>query len=269
MKRYLILAFASLTILFGCNKVPLTGRKQLNMLPESNMLAMSLQSYQDFLDTSQVVTGTKEAKLVTKVGNRIATATENFLRKNGYSSRVKDFKWEFHLVQDKTANAWCMPGGKVVFYSGILPITQNEVGMAVVMGHEVAHAVARHGNERMSQGLAAQLGGVALSVALKDQPDQTQALFMTAYGAGATLGVILPYSRLQESEADQIGLIFMAMAGYDPHEAVAFWERMAQMTGPQPPEFLSTHPSHQTRIKDIKEKYLPEAMKYYKAPATQ
>ena len=175
---------------------------------------------------------------------------------------MKDFKWEFNLVEDNTVNAWCMPGGKVVFYTGILPITKDEKGIAVVMGHEIAHAIARHGNERMSQGLALQGGGIALSLALSDKPELTQNLFQQAYGLGGQLGM-LKYSRSHDSEADKMGLVFMAMAGYDPREAVEFWKRMAAQGGQKPPEFLSTHPSDDTRIKDL-EDFMPEALKYYK-----
>ena len=181
------------------------------------------------------------------------------------NQQLDGYQWEFNLVDSKEVNAWCMPGGKVVVYTGILPLTQNENGLAVVMGHEIAHAVAKHGNERMSQGLLTQMGGMALELALQDRPKQTQQLFMTAFGMGAQVGVLLPFSRVQESEADHLGLIFMAMAGYDPNGAVPFWERMAQQGGQKPPEFLSTHPSDQTRIQKIKSE-LPEALEYYRKP---
>jgi predicted Zn-dependent protease len=179
------------------------------------------------------------------------------------SSALKDYKWEFNLVDDKQVNAWCMPGGKVVFYTGIMPICQNEEGIAVVMGHEIAHAIADHGNERMSQQMVLQMGGMALDQAMSDKPEQTKALWMTTFGVGAQFGVMLPFSRMHESEADQMGLIFMAMAGYNPEKAVDFWTRMSKMGGQKPPEILSTHPSDETRIAKIKE-HLPEAMKYYK-----
>jgi predicted Zn-dependent protease len=180
------------------------------------------------------------------------------------ASEIKNYKWEFNLIESEEVNAWCMPGGKVVFYTGILPVTQTEAGIAVVMGHEIAHAVAEHGNERMSQSLIAELGGIALSEAVKNEPAQTQQLWFAAYGLGATVGVLLPFSRTQESESDRLGLIFMAMAGYNPQEAVNFWKRMAaQKGGNAPPEFLSTHPADETRIKDLQNE-IPEAMKYYK-----
>jgi predicted Zn-dependent protease len=159
-------------------------------------------------------------------------------------------------------NAWCMPGGKVVVYTGILPVTKNENGLAVVMGHEIAHAIAEHGNERMSQELLRQAGGVALTVALKDNPEETRNLWLAAYGLGSEVGVMLPFSRLHESEADHLGLIFMAMAGYDPREAPDFWTRMAEAGGQKPPEFLSTHPSDETRISSLNN-WMPEALKYY------
>ena len=182
---------------------------------------------------------------------------------NKMSDRIANYKWEFNLVQSNDVNAWCMPGGKVVFYTGILPYTKTETGLAVVMGHEIAHAVAWHGNERMSQGLAAQLGGLALDVALSQKPAATRNLFQLAYGVGATYGVLLPFSRTQESEADKLGLIFMAMAGYDPSEAVAFWQRMSAASGGNaPPEWMSTHPSDERRIRDI-QAYMPKALKYY------
>jgi len=225
---------------------------------------MSFQQYSEFLKTNKVSTNAEQTALVKKVGQNIQHAVEKYFASKGMSGELKGYNWEFNLVDNNEANAWCMPGGKVVFYTGILPITKDEVGMAVVMGHEVAHAVAEHGNERMSQGLLTELGGVALSVALKDKPQQTQALWLTAYGLGSQVGVLLPYSRLHESEADKLGLIFMAMAGYDPATAPKFWERMATLSGGQaPPEFLSTHPSHETRIKDL-EGWIPEANQYYK-----
>jgi predicted Zn-dependent protease len=200
--------------------------------------------------------------MVKRVGRRIQGAVEKYMTDNNFRHQLEGYQWEFNLVESKEVNAWCMPGGKVVVYTGILPVAKDENGLAVVMGHEIAHAVAKHGNERMSQGLLTELGGVALSVALRDKPQQTQRLFMNAFGVGAQVGVLLPFSRTHESEADHLGLIFMAMAGYDPHGAVTFWERMAQQGGSKPPEFLSTHPSDQTRINKIKAE-LPEALKYY------
>jgi len=265
MKKLKILFLSIITAfsILSCSTVPLTGRSQLNLIPSSEMLSLSFQQYDQFLNENKVSNDKKNTVLVKKVGTNIQHAVEKYLAQNNLSSRLDGYNWEFNLVQDDQVNAWCMPGGKVVVYTGILPVTQNEIGLAVVLGHEIAHAIAEHGNERMSQGLVQQLGGVALSVALKDKPQLTQDLFLTAYGVGSTIGV-LAYSRTQESEADHLGLIFMAMAGYNPNQAVNFWQRMAEMNnGEKPPEFLSTHPSDQTRINDIKN-WLPEAMKYYK-----
>jgi len=185
------------------------------------------------------------------------------MRDNNLYDRIKDYKWEFNLVDSKDVNAWCMPGGKVVVYSGLLPVTKNEESLALVIGHEIAHAIARHGNERMSQQLLAATGGLALDVALINKPAETRQLFNTAYGVGANLGVLLPYSRLHETEADKLGLIFMAMAGYNPAIAPDFWKRMAAVSGNKVPEILSTHPSNETRIHDLN-KFMPTAMKYYK-----
>lgn len=202
--------------------------------------------------------------MVKRVGTRIQHAVEQFMAEHNASNQLKGYAWEFNLIDENIVNAWCMPGGKVVFYTGIMPICEDEKGVAVVMGHEVAHAVANHGSERMSQGLIQQMGGEALNVAMATKPDETRALFGTAYGLASNYGAMLPFSRLHESEADKMGLIFMAMAGYDPREAPKFWERMAaQSGGAAPPEFMSTHPAHATRIKDLNAQ-IPEAMKYYK-----
>ncbi len=261
----LFLISALLTVyLISCSTVPVTGRKQLSLIPASQMMAMSFQQYNDFLKSHKLSTNKKEANLVKKVGKRISKAVEKYLTEKGMSDVISGYKWEFNLVESKQVNAWAMPGGKVVFYTGILPICKDENGIATVMGHEVSHAIAGHGRERMSHALLAQLGGLGLALALQKEPRQTQQLWLAAYGIGAQVGILLPFSRLQESEADHLGLIFMAIAGYDPHNALKFWQRMAaQKNGKAPPEFLSTHPSDQTRIEDIK-KLLPEAMKYYK-----
>lgn len=261
MKKYILLSF--LFLLNACKTVPLTGRKQVSLIPGSQMKSMAVDQYRQVLSESKVIKGTAQANMVSSVGQKISVAVEEYLRKKGHAEMIKDFNWEFNLIDENVANAWCMPGGKVAFYTGIMPICADEAGVAVVMGHEIAHAIASHGSERMSQGLIQQFGGVALQVAIRDQPQQTQALYMTAYGVGSQYGAMLPFSRLHESEADEMGLVFMAMAGYDPREAPKFWERMAgQSGGSQPPEFLSTHPSHSTRIKDLNAN-MGEAMKYY------
>ena len=251
-------------LLLACTTVPITGRQQLSLLPESSMLSMSLTEYDQFLKQHTLSTNVAETQMVKRVGARIEKAVELYFRQHHLSDQLKGYAWEFNLIESKEVNAWCMPGGKVVVYTGILPYTQNDAGLAVVMGHEIAHAVARHGNERMSQQLVAQMGGIALSTALETQPEITRQLWMGVYGMGAQYGILLPYSRLQENEADHLGLIFMAMAGYDPHAAIGFWERMAAQKGKSsPPEFLSTHPSDKKRIQHIRS-LIPEAMTYYR-----
>lgn len=247
----------------SCSRVPITGRRQMKLLPSSTMLSMSYTSYGDFLKQNKISNNAQQTAMVKNSGNKIKAAVEAYMKQHGMEKKLSGFDWEFNLVDDPTINAWCMPGGKVVFYTGIMPLCKDEVGVAVVMGHEVAHAIANHGNERMSQGLAVQMGGVALAVALNDKPAETQALFMGAYGVGTTVGAVLPFSRLHESEADHMGLIFMAMAGYDPRKAPEFWERMAALGGGKQPELLSTHPSDETRIRKLNE-HMEEAMKYYK-----
>ncbi len=250
------------TILYACVRVPMTGRRQLNLLPESDLVAMSLTEYKNFLNENNVVNSGPNQEAIQRVGDRISSAVETYLESTKYAKRVKNYNWEFNLVQDPTMNAWCMPGGKVVFYTGILPVCESDAGIAVVMGHEIAHAIARHGNERMSQQMAIALGGVALDVAVSDKPEETRNLYNLAYGIGSTVGVMLPYSRLHESEADKLGLMFMAMAGYDPQEAPRFWERMESLGSLRPPEFLSTHPNPDTRIADL-EAQMPKAMELY------
>lgn len=266
MKQFFIsfsVAVITLFVFQTCSTVPLTGRSQLNMIPSSEMLAMSYQQYDIFLNENQLSTNAAEVNMVKRVGGNIQQAVEEYLSNNNLSARLNGYNWEFNLVEDEQVNAWCMPGGKVVVYTGILRVTNDEAGLAVVMGHEIAHAIAEHGNERMSQQLLQQVGAVGLMVAMKEEPVQTQTLWLTVYGVGTSVGFLLPYSRTQESEADHLGLIFMSMAGYDPYEATAFWQRMAKSGGATPPEFLSTHPSYDTRINNLND-WLPEAMKYYK-----
>lgn len=258
-----IVLLAAVVLLDACAKVPITGRRQLNLLPESQMMAMSLQAYQDFLQENEPVPASDtRAEMVGRIGNKLASAATQFLKENGASDRVEGFNWEFHVVDDPTVNAWCMPGGKVVVYTGILPITQDEPSLALVMGHEIAHAIARHGNERMSQAVAVQGAGITLDVLSSQQPALTRGLLLQSFGIGSQLGM-LAYSRNHESEADKMGLVFMAMAGYDPRVAPAFWKRMAEQGGAKPPEILSTHPSDERRIADL-EAYMTEALKYYK-----
>jgi predicted Zn-dependent protease len=260
------IVFGMLLLIIACAEVPITHRQSLHLVPDSELMTLSYQQYDQVLHKSRLSTDTQETAMVRRVGARIARAAETFLKEAGQGDTIKNYHWEFNLIEDeKTANAWVMPGGRAAVYSGILRYTQDDTGLAVVLGHEVGHAIAGHGNERMSQGLLTQLGGMALAVALSQQPQQAQSLFMNAYGIGTNVGFLLPYSRLQESEADHIGLILMARAGYDPRQALPFWERMAKQQGQkQPQEFLSTHPATERRMQDII-KELPEALKYYNA----
>ena len=254
---------AALAMVWACSTVPITGRNQLSLVPESEMQSMSYQQYDQFLKENKLSTNADQTAMVKRVGHRIEYAVETYMKEHKMSDQLAGYQWEFNLVESKEVNAWCMPGGKVVVYTGILPVTQDEAGLAVVLGHEIAHAIARHGAERMSQGLLAQGLGEGLSVALASKPAETQQLWMTAFGVGAQYGALLPFSRQQESEADHLGLDFMAMAGYDPHVAVPFWQRMSKGGEGKPPEFMSTHPSDETRIANL-QKLIPEAMKYYK-----
>jgi predicted Zn-dependent protease len=263
MWRSSLLAFLLLS-LSACSTVPITGRTQLNLIPGQSMLSMSLQQYDQFIKEHKVSTNQEQTATVKRVGANVQHAVERYFAASGLSDQLSNYKWEFNLVEDPQVNAWCMPGGKVVVYTGIMPVARGDAGLAVVLGHEIAHAIAEHGNERMSQGLLAQMGGVALSTALSTRSAETQQLWMSVYGVGAQYGAILPYGRMQESEADHLGLIFMAMAGYDPNEALTFWQRMASnKAGQAPPEFMSTHPSDATRIENIR-RLIPEAMKEYK-----
>jgi predicted Zn-dependent protease len=258
----IILLFV-LAVFTGCTVVPITGRRQISILPESEMISMGLASYQDFMKENQVSTDKVNSALVKEVGTNISTAVEFFFAANSMESRLNGYIWEYSLVESNIPNAFCLPGGKVVIYTGILPYTLDKSGLAVVISHEIAHAVARHGNERMSQQLLLQLGGVALNEAVRDKPEETKSIYNTVYGIGAQMGVLLPYSREHELEADKLGLIFMALAGYDPQSAIGFWERMSSIGGEKPPEFLSTHPSDARRINNIREA-MPEIMQYYK-----
>lgn len=264
MKRNLtLLILSGILFMSACSRVPITGRSQLNLIPESTMNQMAVSQYRSFLSENKVVSksGNKNAEMVQRVGSRIAQAVTTYFTNHNMADRIKNYKWQFNLVQSDEANAWCMPGGKVVVYTGLLPITKNETALAVVLGHEIAHAVARHGNERMSQQLIAQGIQVAGATALSKNPT-TQNIFLQAFGVGGTLG-LNAFSRRDELEADELGLIFMAMAGYDPREALPFWKRMAQMNKGNVPVFLSDHPSDAKRINQIK-RLLPTAMKYYK-----
>jgi predicted Zn-dependent protease len=257
--RNLVIVFFAVLTLAGCKTNPFTGEKNLNFVSNQQLFPAAFAQYDEFLSENKVITGTSEANKVKNTGQKIVTAAERYLNANGYQGYLKDFAWEFNLVQDDAVNAWAMPGGKVVIYTGILPIAQNENGMAAIMAHEVAHALADHGAQRMSAAQIQQLGAVAGSVAVSGRSEQTQQIFAQAYGLGTTVGVMLPFSRSHETEADRIGLTLMAIAGYNPEEAPELWKRMAaQANGQAPPEFLSTHPASQTRINNLT-KWIPEA----------
>lgn len=265
MKRIIVLTLISMSLLAGCSHNPITGRNQLALLSEAELQNTAEQQYRQFLSENRVVSPSvsRDAELVRRVGQRLTSAIDNYYSQKGLSEQLSGYKWEYNLVESKEANAWCMPGGKIVVYSGLLPITQNEAALAVVMGHEITHALAHHGNERMSQALIAQGIGVAGGL-LTAGNEKVNAIFNNVYGPTAQLGVLLPNSRKQELEADHYGLIFSAMAGYNPQEAISLWERMEQAAnGQHPPEFLSTHPAESTRIERLKE-LMPEALKYYK-----
>lgn len=263
MLKKLTLA-ASLSLLAACSTVPITGRRQLSLVSDSEINTLAATQYREVIAKGPLSSNSQYVSMTRRVGQRIQSAVEAYFRQQNASDQLAGYQWEFNVIQDdKQQNAWCMPGGKVAVYTGILPITQDETGLAVVMSHEIAHAVAKHGSERMSQGLLQQAGGQALAAALSTNAPATQQLALQAFGVGSQLG-LLKYGRNQESEADRLGLIFMAMAGYNPDGAVAFWQRMdAGATSAAPPEFLSTHPSNGTRIADI-QRELPEARKYYK-----
>ncbi len=262
MKKISSLIVTALLLLSSCGSVPLTGRKQILLVSDQEVLASSLTQYSDYMKSAPVSTNAKGKAMVTRVGKKIAAATEQYLKSNGMEAEVRNFAWEFNLVKDDQVNAFCMPGGKIVVYEGLLKLVSSDDELAVVVGHEVAHAVAKHSNERMSQQLMTQYGAQILTQALSNKSAAIQKAGSTIYGLGAQYGLTLPFSRKHESEADYMGLIFMTMAGYDPNVAITFWQKMST-GGASVPEFMSTHPSDATRIKDI-QKILPELNKYRK-----
>lgn len=248
--KNIIVIYGTILLFLSCATNPFTGKKTIALVPNSQLFPTAFQQYDQFLDEHNVVKGTSDAEMITRVGQRIAVAAERWLDANGHQGYLKDYKWEYNLVNDKTVNAWCMPGGKIVFYTGILPIADGETGVAAIMGHEVAHALANHGQQRMSAGLIQQGLAVAGNVAIKDEKSRNS--FNQYYGIGTTVGVMLPFSRSHENEADKIGLTLMAIAGYNPDEAAELWKRMkANSGGKAPPEFLSTHPSNDKRIANL------------------
>ena len=264
MKNKPFLLLLAILSIAGCARNAITGRNQLSLVSEDTLQKMANVQYAQFLAQNKVVdaSGSVDAGMVTRVGTRIANAINEYYKQKGLSSALHGYKWEFNLVQSNEVNAWCMPGGKVVVYTGLLSVTQNEAALAIVLGHEITHAVAGHGRERMSQAILAQDIQVAGNLALSNNP-KTVNIFNTVYGPSAQVGVLMPNSRKQELEADHYGLIFAAMAGYDPHEAIPFWERMAKLGGSKPPPFLSDHPADEERIKKLQE-LMPEALTYYK-----
>lgn len=259
MKKNIFLGICALGLVYSCATNPITGKKSLNFVSNSELFPSSFQQYGTFLKENKVITGTADARKVETVGMRIKAAAEKYLTYLGQSQYLQDYRWEYKLIDNKEVNAWCMPGGKIVVYSGILPITQNDAGLATVMGHEVSHALANHGAQRMSASQLQQLGAVGVAVATGSQSAEKQQMWQQYYGMGSQVGVMLPFSRGHETEADKIGLTLMAIAGYNPEEAITFWSRMAaQSSGQAPPEFMSTHPSDATRIANLKV-LIPEA----------
>lgn len=264
MKK-IILLLATAAFFVACSTNAVTGRKQLTLFPESTLQQQALSEYQSFLSQNKVVASSsnRDAEMVKRVGQRIANAITTYYSQKGLSSELSGYKWEFNLVDNKEVNAWCMPGGKVVVYTGLLNYTQNEAALAVVMGHEITHAVAHHGNERMSQGALAQGLEIVGNLATANNP-KYNSLFTSVFAPTAQIAFLLPNSRNQEYEADHYGLNFAAMAGYNPREAIPFWQRMAAAAkGQKPPEFLSTHPADENRIAKL-ESFMPEALSYYK-----
>ena len=257
-------AVVFMVVISSCARVPITGRRQLHLVNESEVMNMSLTQYDTFLKNNKTSGSRTDADRVRRVGSNLAAAVNRYFAARGQSQYLEGYRWEFNLIENKSINAWCMPGGKVVVYTGILPLIKNDDQLATVMSHEIAHAVARHGSERMSQQLVQQGFGVALSIALAEKPQQTQQLAMMAFGIGSTVGILIPFSRKHEYEADELGLCFMAMAGYNPSESIGFWRMMAQYANSSTPELISTHPLDGKRIARITEK-IPEAMSYYHA----
>ena len=259
MKKQIVLGICVLGLVFSCATNPITGKKTLNFVSNSELFPSAFQQYGTFLKENKVITGTADARKVESIGLKIKAAAEKYLTYLGQSQYLKDYRWEYKLIDSKEVNAWCMPGGKIVVYSGILPITKTDAGLATVMGHEVSHALANHGAQRMSAGQLQQLGAVGVAVATGGKSAETQQIWNQAYGVGSQVGVMLPFSRGHETEADKIGLTLMAIAGFNPEESITFWSRMAaQSSGQAPPEFMSTHPSDATRIANLKA-LIPEA----------
>ena len=262
MKNTLIGLICCMAMLDSCSSVALTGRRQLTAIPSSQMVMLGEESYKKVLQEQELSDNREYINQVNRVGSMISDAVVKYLRQNEMEHRIETFRWEYSVIDSDALNAWCLPGGKIGFYEGIMPVCEDDNGVAAVMAHEIAHAIARHGNERLSQQLALQLGGMALSVALEKEKETTQQLAMLAFGIGSKVGVMLPYSRVHEKEADEMGLYLMAMAGYDPRGAPEFWSRLQQYSQNPLPEFLSTHPHPASRIRILK-KHMPRALDYY------
>lgn len=257
MKREIALMLI-LLIMIGCSTVPITNRKRVNIVSDEEVLPASFAQYEGFLKENKISSNAVKTSEVREVGRRISRSVDVFMRANGMLKEADSYRWEFNLIEDNVLNAWCMPGGKVVFYEGILPICKSTDGIAAVMGHEVAHAFAKHGQERMTSAYGQQLGGMAVAIGTSGESEESQILWNTIYGVGSQVGM-LAYSRLHENEADKLGMVFMIMAGYNPEEAINVWIRMSERADKSvPPEFLSTHPSNETRIQNLRT-YLPEA----------
>lgn len=251
MRNKLLLGIFTIAAVYSCAVNPVTGKKSLNFVSNSELFPSSFQQYNTFLKENKVITGTADAKRVEKVGMKIKAAAEKYLTYLGQSQYLKDYRWEYKLVDNKEVNAWCMPGGKIVVYSGILPVTKDDAGLATVLGHEVSHALANHGAQRMSAAQLQQLGAVGVAAVTGSQSADKQEMWQKYYGIGSQVGVMLPFSRNNESEADKIGLTLMAIAGYNADDSIAFWKRMSAQSSGQTPEFLSTHPSDATRIANL------------------
>ncbi len=264
MKKYLFTLLATAMLLYGCSSVPITGRKQLNLVSDADVLSSSLSQYKGYMEKASVSGNKTQSEVVTRVGKAIAAATETYLRNNGMAAEISNFSWEFNLVKNSELNAFCMPGGKIVVYEGLMKIVSSDDELAVVLGHEVAHAVAKHSNERMSQQILTQYGSNVLNQALANKSAAVQSVAGQVFGLGAQYGVMLPFSRKQESEADYMGLVLMSMAGYNPDVAIGFWQKMSASGSAAVPEFMSSHPSDATRIANIQKNLDKIKAAYYK-----
>ena len=265
MKKFtnILIALVFITSIFSCTTVKMTGRKQFNMVPNSQIFPASFAQYNGFLKEHPVSQDKVQSERIKRIGNRLIKAVNAYYKRNGWESDLKGYEWEVNLVEDPQMNAFCMPGGKIVYYTGLLKVTTTDEEIAAVMGHEIAHALANHGAERMSMAYGQQIGAVLTMLATSKAKPEDQQKWMAIYGYGSQLGLMLPYSRKHESEADKMGQILMAIAGYNPDAAAGVWVKMSKLGGQQPPEFLSTHPSHERRMNNLR-KWAPEAKRIAK-----